>query len=241
MPPFLLMDFDDTLVRTSQFYLEVRQNVLDRLNYLRVDTTNAILVLEEIEARNIALHGFAKERFPLSLSELYLTLCNRQQLTFDYFERHRFEAMGWGVYDVAHPKVDGAEEILQYLRSNNYQLGLLTKGDKEVQRNKIRKSGLAHYFDVVEIVSDKKTDTYVNFVKDYGLIAGDCYMIGDSIKSDVNPALKAGLSAVYIPSPDAWSFEVEPLLPGHIRLESIYQLKDLFKGGSVNAHSLHNL
>jgi putative hydrolase of the HAD superfamily len=242
MRDLLILDLDDTLIRTSRFYWEVRKNVTDKLTYLGFDVTDAIAILEEVEARNIKLHGFSKERFPLSLSELYSTLCTRQMMTFSHHERHKFEAMGWGVYDVAHPHVDGALETLHYLREAGYNLALLTKGDREVQFNKIKGSDLSSYFDIIHIVPDKKTETYIDFVTSYGLTAEHCHMIGDSIKSDVNPAIRAGLNAIYIPSPDAWCFEVEPLLPGHTQLESITQLRDLFKrkcGDSVD--NLHNI
>ncbi|HEV3310207.1 MAG TPA: HAD hydrolase-like protein, partial [Chloroflexota bacterium] len=125
---------------------------------------------------------------------------------------------------------------LQHLRANN-RLFLLTKGDSEEQRDKVTRSRLAHYFEHVEVVLEKNVEAYVNFVERLGLDPARTWMIGNSPRSDINPALAAGLNAVHIPHPQTWEMELEEIEdPRSDRLsvvQSVTELISLFSGEPV--------
>jgi putative hydrolase of the HAD superfamily len=94
---------------------------------------------------------------------------------------------------------------------NRCRLLLLTKGDCEVQRDKLARSGLAPFFEGVHVVAEKDAGVLRRLVADYGLRPEQVWMVGNSPRSDINPALEAGLGAVYIPRPTTWDVEREAI------------------------------
>jgi putative hydrolase of the HAD superfamily len=103
-------------------------------------------------------------------------------------------------------------ETLQYLQ-NRHRLILVTKGAVAEQSGKIERSGVRKYFPDAEIVAEKDASTYARIIQQFALDRDSTWMIGNSPKSDINPALAAGLHAVFIPHGDTWVLEHEELNP----------------------------
>jgi putative hydrolase of the HAD superfamily len=103
-------------------------------------------------------------------------------------------------------------ETLGYL-SQRHRLILVTKGHVPEQSGKVERSGLQKFFTSVEIVAEKDAGIYANVVEKHGLNHDSTWMIGNSPKSDINPALAAGLHAVFVPHGDTWILEHEELNP----------------------------
>jgi putative hydrolase of the HAD superfamily len=89
---------------------------------------------------------------------------------------------------------------------------LLTKGDPLVQEGKVARSGLGRFFDRVHVVPEKDSDAFRKLIADYGLHPEQTWMVGNSPRSDINPAVEAGIGAVYIPHPNTWTLEMEEVL-----------------------------
>jgi putative hydrolase of the HAD superfamily len=103
------------------------------------------------------------------------------------------------------------EEALERL-SVSHRLLLLTKGEPLVQEDKLARSGLGRFFDHVHVVPEKDTDVFRSLIADYDLHPERTWMVGNSPRSDINPAVKAGIGAVYVPHPNTWTLEVEEVL-----------------------------
>src|SRR5262249_34836616 len=108
----------------------------------------------------------------------------------------------------------GVPETLDYL-SVRHHLILMTKGAPAEQSGKVERSGLKDYFNSVEIVAEKDVPTYTGIVAKYELNPETTWMIGNSPKSDINPALACGLNAVFVPHGDTWILEHEELSSPH--------------------------
>jgi len=104
---------------------------------------------------------------------------------------------------------------LQYL-TQRHRLILLTKGAITEQSGKIERSGIRRYFAATEIVAEKSVSTYSEMVHKYDCDRGCTWMIGNSPKSDINPAMAAGLHAVFVPHGDTWILEHEELNPAPV-------------------------
>ncbi len=102
--------------------------------------------------------------------------------------------------------IDGVEKTLDELQSR-HDLTLFTKGHPEEQRLKVDRSGVAKYFQHTEIVKEKDAAAYRKLIDERGLDPNRAWMIGNSPKSDINPALEAGLNAVLVPHPHTWVLE----------------------------------
>jgi putative hydrolase of the HAD superfamily len=103
-------------------------------------------------------------------------------------------------------------ETLQYL-SERHRLILMTKGAIAEQTGKVERSGLKEYFVAVEIVAEKDPAAYSRVVEKYELAHDTTWMVGNSPKSDINPALAAGLHAVFVPHGNTWILEHEEVNP----------------------------
>lgn len=199
----IFIDGDDTLWFCNRYYERAIQAFVAFLNHSLLTPQEVRAVLSEIDAQQ----GYGTVSFTHSLQQTYQRLAERQQSTddLDYIER-----LGEKLLHQPIELIDGVKETLDYL-GNRHDLILLTRGDHGEQQRKVEQSGLATYFQQVIIVAKKETMTYKNLIQEFGLDPARSWMIGDSPRSDINPALQAGLNAVYIPQSSTWTIEQQAL------------------------------
>jgi putative hydrolase of the HAD superfamily len=113
--------------------------------------------------------------------------------------------------------IEGVAETLEYL-ALRHDLTIFTKGNPEEQKLKIERSGLGCFFGHTAIVKEKDAEAYRSLVAERGLNLATTWMVGNSPKSDINPALEAGLGAVFIPHQHTWILERQEIRTGHPRL-----------------------
>jgi putative hydrolase of the HAD superfamily len=149
--------------------------------------------------------GYGSANFTRSLIETYRRLAEKSLQDEDIQQIRRF-----GEQIRSHPLqlLDGVEETLNYL-SPRHDLVLLTKGDLEEQKLKVERSGIEQCFRQVVIVPEKDVATYHRLVNELHVDPIHTWMVGNSPRSDINPALATGLNAVYIPHPHTWRLEHE--------------------------------
>jgi putative hydrolase of the HAD superfamily len=225
----IIFDLDDTLVETCKYYDMKRQLAFSTMAEAGLDITRAQTVLDETEFAQVKRYGFAKERFPLSLGMVYEHLCREQSAKVDPWTKHKVEGVGWSVYQVEHPLIEDAEKVLGALRYAGYQLICMTKGDDQIQTAKLDQTGLGRYFHQVVVVPDKTIKQYEGMAKIYNLTPEDCFMVGDSVKSDINPARAAGFHAIHIPPPATWAYEREEAQFNHLKVDKLDDLLGFFR------------
>jgi len=118
----------------------------------------------------------------------------------------------------------GVEAALSKLCSS-HRLILITKGDLFEQDRKIKRSGIAHFFDIIEVVSEKTTRIYLELMAKHKISPEGFLMVGNSMRSDILPVTSAGGQAVYIPYPDIWDHE--HIDDQSIDADSYHQLEDI--------------
>jgi putative hydrolase of the HAD superfamily len=180
-------------------------------------------VLDEIERVNAKIHGYGSRNFARNLGECLRRLTERDIGDADLEAVREF---AHAIFEKPIELIEGVEETVAEL-SGRHDLTVFTKGDPEEQRLKIERSGLARYFEHTAIVKEKDKASYDRLVADRGLPFDRTWMIGNSPKSDINPALAAGLKAVYVPHPRTWNLEHEQLPDSHPRLLVIQQIREL--------------
>ena len=210
----LWIDADDTLWENNVFFERAFGEFVEYLGHSRLSHAQVREALDRIERINNRAHGYGAANFARNLEECFEQLCERGVTAED---RRRIRR--WGEELSEHPLVliDGVEDTLAYL-SARHRLMLCTKGNPGEQLGKIERSGLSGHFDHVQVVREKDADCYRRLVAERGVAAGNCWMIGNSPKSDINPALEAGISAVYVPHPRTWHLEHEAVPDSHERL-----------------------
>jgi putative hydrolase of the HAD superfamily len=201
----LLIDADDTLWENNIYFERAIANFISFLNHHEYSPEQVRATLNEVERESIVSHGYGLHSFIHSLVQTFERLAV-EPLTPALHETIR----GFAHIIAEHPVelLHGVPETLQYL-SERHHLMLVTKGAFAEQSGKVDRSGLKDYFAVVEIVAEKDVATYRNLVSKYDLPSNSTWMVGNSPKSDINPALAAGLNAVFVPHGQTWILEHE--------------------------------
>jgi putative hydrolase of the HAD superfamily len=203
----LLIDADDTLWENNIYFLEVTERFVAELQRHGVDPGTARVHLNEVEHRNIPIHGYGSGSFAISVAEAFSALA--PDLPTERADE--IVELARAIARREEPEIlPGVREGLERL-ARSYRLILLTKGHREEQERKVERSRLAPYFERVEVVPEKNVETYLELIERLDLDPAETWMIGNSPRSDINPALAAGLRAVLVPHPQTWELEVEEI------------------------------
>lgn len=218
-PEIIAFDGDDTLWHNEPLFWNTSERFKELLAPYADPTALASRILAT-ERANLALFGYGIKGFVLSLIETAIQVSDGQVPTAVIAEM-----LERGKEMLAHPVhlLDGARETLEALHGR-VPLVLITKGDLFDQEGKLARSGLAELFDRVEIVSEKDAATYSRI---FGDRATRALMVGNSVRSDILPALEAGGWAVHVPYPITWAHEQADPPHGHPRFRQIAGLAEL--------------
>ena len=223
----LLIDADDTLWENNIYFERAIGKFISFLNHREYTPEQVRLVLNDVERDSIVKHGYGLHSFAHSLVETFEKLSS-EPITPELHERIR--SFAHQIADHPVEVITGVPETLDYL-SQRHHLILMTKGHPAEQAGKVERSGLKEYFAAVEIVAEKDEAPYRSSVAKYALEPDYTWMVGNSPKSDINPALAAGLHAVFVPHNDTWILEHEDLAsaPASQRLLVVDRFGDLRK------------
>lgn len=221
----IAFDADDTLWHNEIYYRAVEQRFLDLLSDYAVEREDALRQFHRIEIANLPDFGYGVRGFVLSLIEAGI------QLTGGALSGGHIQAiieLGRGMARQEVRLLPGAAAALESL-AGSHRLALITKGDLIDQERKIANSGLAGRFQHVEIVSEKTAATYAALLEKNAARAERFLMVGNSLRSDVLPALAVGGCAVHVPTEMEWEHEAAGELPAGsaARLFTLRSLADL--------------
>ncbi len=216
------LDADDTLWHNETLFRLTHARFVDLLDD-HGDLETIETRLADVERRNLRLYGYGVKGFTLSMIETAMELCDGGAPP----EVVR-EILAAGREMLSHPveTLPGVDEALAAL-SDRYRLVLITKGDLMDQERKLAASGLGELFVAVEIVSEKDRGTYDRVFARHGTGADEAVMAGNSVKSDVIPAIQAGAYAVHIPYHITWAHEVADPPVDHPRFGLLDGIVDL--------------
>jgi putative hydrolase of the HAD superfamily len=212
----LLIDADDTLWENNVYFERAIASFISFLNHQEYSPDKVRQVLNDVERESIVTHGYGLHSFAHSLVRTF------ERLAVEPLTPALKETIHGFAHTIpTHPMeiIRDVPETLEYL-SERHSLMLVTKGAQAEQTGKIERSGLKRYFTAIEIVAEKDETIYRRIVSQYALAAETTWMVGNSPKSDINPALSAGLNAVFVPHGSTWVLEhdqvAEPKSPGRL-------------------------
>ncbi|HTW23666.1 MAG TPA: HAD hydrolase-like protein [Candidatus Baltobacteraceae bacterium] len=219
----LLIDADDTLWENNIFFEKTIDDFITQLEHLGYTREYIRHILNETEHRNIRQHGYGVRSFRRSLEDTYLKLAGNSARRDIVKE---IERMAKELENTPPHILDGVPETLAYL-AKHHRLILLTKGEPAEQAAKVERSGLQSYFDAIEIVLEKESSTYGRMIDQFKIVKSHGWMVGNSPRSDINPALQSGLNAVFIPHSATWELEKAELESGTGRLLILSAFREL--------------
>ncbi len=216
------LDADDTLWHNETIFRFSQK----RFAELLADHAEEPVMMERlatVERRNLRLYGYGIKGFTLSMIETAMELCDGEAPP--HIIR---EILAAGREMLSHPveTLPGVDETVARL-AETYRLVLVTKGDLLDQERKLAASGLGEMFNAVEIVSEKDSSTYERVFARHGTGADEAMMVGNSMKSDVLPAIQAGAWGVHIPYHITWAHELADAPEGHPRYYSLSRIDEL--------------
>jgi putative hydrolase of the HAD superfamily len=206
-PQTLLIDADDTLWENNIYFERAIEKFISFLNHHEFSSEQVRAVLNDVERECIATHGYGLHSFAHALVQTFERLSVNPVTP----ELHaQIQSLAHTIADHPMEFLPEVPETLQYLASR-HKLILMTKGAVVEQTGKIERSELKTHFAATEIVAEKDATAYENIVQKFGLEHRSTWMIGNSPKSDINPALSTGLNAVFIPHGNTWVLEHDEL------------------------------
>ena len=216
----IAFDADDTLWHNEPYYVEAQNKFAELLSpYATAEIAHQKLL--ETEETNLSSYGYGIKSFTLSMIETAIELSEGEVSGIAVKEiiNYAREMLAAPVH-----LVDGAEETVARL-AKSHQLMVITKGDLLDQQSKLVRSAIGHHFQHVEVVSDKREETYRGVLDRYGIAPERLVMVGNSLRSDILPVLAIGGYAAHIPYPITWAHE-RPGTPswGHDRLRKLDSL-----------------
>jgi putative hydrolase of the HAD superfamily len=225
----LLIDADDTLWENNVYFERAIAAFISYLNHHSYTPEEVRQALNAVERETILAHGYGLTSFTRSLVTCFERL-STEPVTDE--KRRRVIGFAQTIRDQEIELLPNVPETLAEL-GGRHRLIMMTKGDHAEQADKLTRSGLAPLFNAVEIVPEKDPSTYHSVIARHELAPHTSWMIGNSPKSDINPALAAGLHAVFLFHKDTWILEhagIDPAPHGQhlLELDSFSKLTSLF-------------
>jgi putative hydrolase of the HAD superfamily len=201
----LLFDADDTLWENNIYFEQAITAFISYLDH-RVHSPEEIREhLYTCERATIAVHGYGVKSFRRSLIECF------EQLSDGPITPERHARIVSFTEAIAAQEIELLPDVLETLKElrSRHRLIMVTKGNFEEQTDKVVRSGLRDLFSAIEIPPEKNVAAYRELTLRHGCDPAKTWMIGNSPKSDINPALGAGLNAVFLPHDLTWALEHE--------------------------------
>jgi putative hydrolase of the HAD superfamily len=201
----LLIDADDTLWENNIYFERAIANFISFLNHREYSPEQVRSVINDVERECIISHGYGLHSFSHALARAF------ERLSVEPITPALHETITAITQTIAEHPIEirtGVTETLEYL-AGKHRLILMTKGAVVEQSGKVERSGLKQFFSTIEIVAEKDEPTYRSVVSKYDLKRDITWMVGNSPKSDINPALAVGLNAVFVPHDYTWVLEHE--------------------------------
>jgi putative hydrolase of the HAD superfamily len=225
----LLIDADDTLWENNVYFERAIAAFISYLDHHTYSPAEVREALNAVERETILAHGYGLTSFTRSLVTCF------ERLSPDPMPEEKRERVVGFARTISEQEIEllpGVADTLAELATRHHLI-LMTKGNHAEQADKLARSGLAEFFNAVEIVPEKDPPTYRAIIARHELAAHTTWMIGNSPKSDINPALAAGLHAVFLFHKDTWVLEhaeVDPAPEGQrlIELDSFAKLTKFF-------------
>ncbi|MEK4511198.1 HAD family hydrolase [Paenibacillus sp. FSL K6-2524] len=212
----ILFDLDDTLIHCNKYFELILSQfadiMVDWFQSYRIDVQEIRSKQIEIDVEGVSKLGFASLHFPQSLIDTYRYFCFQCGRDHTAMEEEILMKLGMSVYDLPIEPYPGMVETLDHLQEQGHELSLYTGGESVIQRRKIEQMKLSEYFqDRIYIRQHKNVEALEGILQSRNFERKHTWMIGNSLRTDIMPAISAGINTVYIKLPDEWTYNIVEL------------------------------
>lgn len=199
----IAFDADDTMWWTQELYDLATADGRALVEQAGFDGEEWVAAKNAIDVANVQHYGLSKLRFPTSCAQAYEQVAGDK---VDVKVREAVRKAGEGVFTRKARLADGIEELLGNLSAEGWRLLMQTSGDREIQAQRISESGLADFFSEIIVVPKKSAESFHDMLARDGRSADKAWSVGNSLPSDINPALRAHWNAIWVPA-HIWDHE----------------------------------
>jgi putative hydrolase of the HAD superfamily len=228
----VLFDFDDTLVETTIYFDRAKDSFARLMKDLDLADADLLNVVNQYDIAEVeACGGFHKECFPRALGAAYREYARRRRRPVDAGVARAVEEMGREVFRHRPDPLPGARDLLRGL-AGRFALVLVTRGDPRLQTRRLEASGLAGWFAGVHVLMVKDEAAYRTIALEHALSPAASWMVGNSMRADINPALRAGFRCIYVCRPHTWDYDDEEPVGGHLEARALNEVARLIDGSN---------
>lgn len=221
----VIFDGDDTLWVVEPLYDAALDRAQAAVESAGLSGSRWRRLQRQIDLRNVRSMGLSPERFPLSSKEALLELAQQEGVIPSDRLIDEVLRASRSVFEMKAQVVEHADRTLGVM-GRHFDLALLTKGDEAVQTRRVADSGLARHFGWVEVVANKTSQSFLDLAAQFGAEPRECWSVGNSLASDVNPALRAGMNAIWIDA-HVWEHERRETVPANAHLIVLHSLAEV--------------
>ncbi len=230
----LIFDLDDTLIYTHQVFVELTEQFLQQMAALGFDDDNVYYTLDAFDREAIEqADAYVPWAFPQAMRKTYEFYCERCYQPLDEEQLAAFEELGNSFREADYPLVDGARLVLDLRAEAGHKLVLLTQGGYDEQKYKVELHNLNEYFAEIIVVDKKTPAVYQNIMQRHAFALSQTVVIGNSLKSEIAPALAVGAAAVLVRVCQGWDFENIELTQRVPVVHKLVELLPLFQIGNL--------
>ena len=207
----ILVDADDTLWENYFYFEKARETFLNFMEKREFNREEVNYYLNHFDTKRLEEIGFGSHGFKKAMEFTIEHFYKQKNKGTSETEKDFLEKIKTFIYNQPSIPYPGVKETLEYLKKR-YKLILLTKGEEEEQLKKVQRSGLSQYFNACIVLNDKTEKHYRDLIVRLKLNPEKSVMVGNSPKSDINPAVKAGMYGILITKEKQWAYEEEDLI-----------------------------
>jgi putative hydrolase of the HAD superfamily len=218
----VIFDGDDTLWITEPLYDRSRSLAAEAVASAGLDAEMWDKLERELDVQNVETLGLSSSRFPTSCVAAYEQVARMMGRTIDPYIVRQVQSAAATIFSSVAPLVPNARQVLADL-SWRCRLVLYTQGDPDIQEKRIADSGLAPFFDLIVVVPRKTEQDVLDLTAKFSIPLDQTIVVGNSVRSDINPALVAGVNAIWVDR-HVWELEKDAVFSGPGKL---YEAVDL--------------
>lgn len=210
MKKLLLFDLDDTLIYTHQVFLQVTAEIIDTMEELGIIDDNLYYTLDSFDQELVEKEqSFSMDIFPRAVNKTYDFYCQKLGLEYNEQIAKELNEIAWGIKTIRYEAVEGAEELLYQLSSkNSFHICIVTRGDEDIQKKKIKDNHFDKYINDIYVVPTKNPEIYQKIIQKNGFTKENTWIIGNSLKAEIMPAMQLGVKCILTNvTKENWNYE----------------------------------
>ncbi|KGE17271.1 HAD family hydrolase [Paenibacillus wynnii] len=244
----VIFDLDDTLVHCNKYFDLILGQYFEMMTDWFADfgpTTAELRSKQvEIDVETVSMSGLASDNFPKSLIATYRFFCTKYNRPAENFQEQQLMKLGLSVYDQEIEAYPGMVETLDTLKQEGHHLFLYTGGDDTIQQRKIEQMKLDAYFDDrIFIRQHKNVESLEEILTRHKFDRKRTWMIGNSLRTDVLPAVTAGINSIYLKQQNEWLYNLielqREMQQSVLTISSISEVPPVIRSSAQQQHKHH--